>query len=1295
MNREINQYEGKSSYFETVNGDVFLNVPPSTSTPEQIIEKLKLASTDLTGYGNLFGSKIHIPRNETDKLYEWIQKPQEQNKQTIAVLAGNAGSGKSVILKDLAKRLIDENIPVLGLKADRLVVSGLKQLNEELLLNEPIEDLFVKITETQKIVLLVDQIDALSQSLSSDRKPIEIYHRLISRLSYHENVKVIVSCRLYDLDYDPILQEYRNKQIFRVSLLSKEEVENVLNQFDCDTNKLSANFINFLRTPIHLEIFCKITNKKEQKITNITNLYDTLWEEFIETKPPQMEVDSSKLVEFISWLANKMYKQQQISISNKALLSGYKKEIEYLKTNELIIDSNDKIQFVHQSFFDYAYARMFVTSEQSISKHIKEQHQGLFIRSKVKQVLLYLRDADEQLYIKEFEEILLGEYRFHIQLLILYELGFFSNPLENEKYFVKKHIIPNAELLKLFLEAVNSAKWFSFIIKELNATNYFKENNNEYINLIFVLCRKIIEKNADVVIDFLNQIPVEFQTKNHFIGKVLFTIPKEEIHKASPLFDATNKDWDRFIYYHFLRNSIDQSPDKVISELLKILDNYIIENENKATDIKIPHDHDGSTTYKDLYDKHKHLAVPFYIQVIQKIVSASKLMGAENIEEEIYGDTAYNYYVPISRHSYHNLHEQIYDFVLQYLDELQNSYFEKLKTIILPLSQSNLSSILNISIRYFIKQPELFIPEIWELFSRPDFFINYTGRNQFFTYQIKELLNVSYHIFSDDEKQILNKKILTAIPDYEKKQGTWGEKGISKWGYTPLGANQYQLLAAIPEIERQKYSEISEKYKEYSRKFGTTNNERPEGFVIKSGEIVMSESAYQNMNNEQWKAFFRKYVKKNEKWDGGTEIGHCRKFEDLVSKNPEKYITLIEECVEDLTIPQSYIVYGLQGLKKGNYSPFETRRLFVKCIKTRKGKLDSTPLLLLTWLTDYFINTGIINEDIISFITDLVKNHPDSEMLNNDPINDGINSVRGAACDRLVQCYKQQEFEEKIFSSLEEIADKAAVQTRAAALYQMAFLNKLNKVRNLDLYLKLMHDFNPLLLKIPLHNLHPLVYLIHVDFEKLIPFFEKAIEVEEGHEPISQILFIAWLWDIPNSPNLLDKISLKSIKAKQSIVKSAFDNITDKRFEDKCYEMITKFLTIDSKDLAQIYDTAFLRMKGYYNEKMQTFLEKYISSPIGKYREKYFYDYLLNITHKIPEKCIEWTLRFNEHVKPDYQQRSLQNEPLQVVILAYNAIKEYDKKNEYLEKAMDAFDEVLKIPEYRGVAFDVLRKLND
>ena len=99
-------------------------------------------------------------------------------------------------------------------------------------------------------------------------------------------------------------------------------------------------------------------------------------------------------------------------------------------------------------------------------------------------------------------------------------------------------------------------------------------------------------------------------------------------------------------------------------------------------------------------------------------------------------------------------------------------------------------------------------------------------------------------------------------------------------------------------------------------------------------------------------------------------------------------------------------------------------------------------------------------------------------------------------------------------------------------------------------------------------------------------------------------------------------------------------------------------------------------------------------STIGKYRSHYYYEILLDLAKDIPSQVIKWALAFDNHLKPDIQMRYLQNEPIQVILLAYNAVKEYNKKDLLLERAMDAFDELLMVPEYRNSASNMLTQID-
>ena len=121
--------------------------------------------------------KYHIDRKETDTLLSWIKNSPEpigeNHEKRIAVLLGKAGSGKTVIMKDVLLALNrDEQCRVLAIKSD-IFYDGDNNLslNEIAGLGKPVVEVIRELAAQGKTILIIDQIDALSAVLSSKRKP--------------------------------------------------------------------------------------------------------------------------------------------------------------------------------------------------------------------------------------------------------------------------------------------------------------------------------------------------------------------------------------------------------------------------------------------------------------------------------------------------------------------------------------------------------------------------------------------------------------------------------------------------------------------------------------------------------------------------------------------------------------------------------------------------------------------------------------------------------------------------------------------------------------------------------------------------------------------------------------------------------------------------------------------------------------------------------------------------------------------------------------------------------------------
>jgi len=140
-------------------------------------------------------------------------------------------------------------------------------------------------------------------------------------------------------------------------------------------------------------------------------------------------------------------------------------------------------------------------------------------------------------------------------------------------------------------------------------------------------------------------------------------------------------------------------------------------------------------------------------------------------------------------------------------------------------------------------------------------------------------------------------------------------------------------------------------------------------------------------------------------------------------------------------------------------------------------------------------------------------------------------------------------------------------------------------------------------------------------------------------------------------------------------------------------KLCSNFLDFNNSKVASSYMFPFYHLEAHHFSILKNFLYEFVDSPIGKHREHSFYLFLAKCSKEFPKECIHLASKFKNHIDFNTKDQVLRNEPLNVIISAYNQIREYDKSDSSVEKAMDVFDSILKSSKFRDSAFDVLDKL--
>ncbi|GAH79523.1 unnamed protein product, partial [marine sediment metagenome] len=251
------------------------------------------------------------------------------------------------ILRDLLIRLRKEEIPVLGIKADLFPFDFKRILSKEIGLSDGIKESMAAIIEKYgKGVVIFDQLDALSFTMSKDRKAINVYFDLISQLSLIKGLRIILSCRTYDLKYDPTLSSFEGKYTVHIKELNDQQINDVLSEFGIQRQQISNTLFNLLRVPLHLRVFCKIYEPhiNLNSLNTLQDLYNELWDQRILVK--SNDNLRNNVLKAIDTIIENMDRAKTLTVPS-ALLDKNSKGRDYLLSQSILYKQNHKLQFLH------------------------------------------------------------------------------------------------------------------------------------------------------------------------------------------------------------------------------------------------------------------------------------------------------------------------------------------------------------------------------------------------------------------------------------------------------------------------------------------------------------------------------------------------------------------------------------------------------------------------------------------------------------------------------------------------------------------------------------------------------------------------------------------------------------------------------------------------------------------------------------------------------------------------------------------------------------------------------------
>jgi len=438
------------------------------------------ASKGLLSWPRTLTAGDEIQRPELQAL---LEKVRTMERSTTLIL-GKPGSGKSALLAGLGHACIKEGFSVLAIKSDRLgkEVHTAEDLREWLHLSLNTRDAVRKLAARKPVVVLVDQLDALSELVDRQSDRLNVLLDLIQSLSEYQGVHIIASCRDFECHHDIRLSSLNADRI-DLALPSWDHVAPILARAGYDATVIGSSTQELLRSPWCLKIFLDLANPG-MVFSTLQSLLQELW-----TKKVLAGDEAREQAELLEFLARKMSTDEVLWVPS-SLGDRWPKAVQGLIREDILSRGPDglTIGFRHQTFYDFTLARAFANGALSLSRHVRRNQNGLFVRPVLLNGLQYLRDTSSPEYHHQLEALCGRGIRLHMRSLLIEYLGGLKEPDDVEFSLVISRLKSRKEGPRVLVSIAGSPGWFRRMSKAPAFLKWLSKPHDEAIHALNVLC---------------------------------------------------------------------------------------------------------------------------------------------------------------------------------------------------------------------------------------------------------------------------------------------------------------------------------------------------------------------------------------------------------------------------------------------------------------------------------------------------------------------------------------------------------------------------------------------------------------------------------------------------------------------------------------------------------------------------------------------------------------------------------------------------------------------------------------
>lgn len=1190
-------------------------LPPPASR-EELLSAIHEASAELRAYPSDIAD-IHLVRSETAQIVEWALNAEP--KERLGMLLDQPGGGKTVVMHDVLEQLEAAQVPTLAIKADTL--SSIKtraDLAARLGLPAPLEECTRHLVAEGPCIVLLDQLDALSLALSRDQPTLDVMLDTLARLREIEGMRIVASCRTFDLNNDPRLSTIKVDRKFTLRPLEEEQVNQVLHVIRIEPGSLLPAHRELITVPLHLDVYSRIVTanppgQTPENYRTLQDLYEALWRKRIEVVPPDQPPPSERIAA-IYRLVEVMQNNRRLT-APVAVLDELSEAANYLEHEGVIRREGSRWLFLHQTLFDYCYARRFVAQGPSLTQEILEGPQGLFERSQMIQVLAYLRSLDEQTYLQELTSLLFSaDLRVHLRLLLIGWFGTLPNPTDSELRIARR-LVQEADGLAHFLQAAgDNAGWFDSLYPNA-LPGLLKSEEQIRMDIVINYLGTVIEKRPEAVLDLLNPYLGQSDTWDTRIAYCLSRLRNWQNAEAlDTLCDLLEHGrmmgWESHCFRHLAQSNPEGGCRALRSYLDERLDALLAKEESELAvagpDASVA-DHASITSHsiggRQLVGEH----------FVQDLISRAVDVCPKDIVEHLLpwlqraalalstptGIT--DYYPRDSVFAWGWYDEYISDgaafarHVARALQHVAGTDPSAFREIARELSAVESLSIQRILMEAYGADPITYANDIarYLLEDNRRLHVGELGDPH---YDSGRLYGLAFQYADPDLRVALERLIL----DYRPSPKLFGR-----------GRQSRMQLYFLRNIPPDLLSEAAlHRLRKLELKFpGYEPTPFRSGLLEEVGPPI-EPAAQQKMPDEAWLGAMRKYDASTgwgaprEDFLKGGVVELSRSFTERVKEDPERFYRLAQRF--DESIPLHYVAAAISGLAESDAPSDWVFNLVRQFVPRIEGEFRSG----VCWALGKRAEDGI-PDDLLDVMIDWALHDPDpSEELwqvsatgetpyyGGDPHHHGINSNRGAAIHVVCRCaWKRKPSQvERIFQLLEQSANDPSTAVRTCVIENLGPLLNEDDTRTLRSFEETLEGHPALLQNSLVHEFLYRTYYHH--FPRIRPVIEALLaSSDEATRQAGARLACLAAFQYADAHDLVEGVMQGDTAMRRGAAQVYARNLEKPEVRDVCQAQLVILMHDPEEAVRTHVGESFRHLQAEHFDELRPFVEQFLTSP--------------------------------------------------------------------------------------------------